>query len=272
MHPASLEVFYGPKNVFPDHTVMSVDVVWLIIAGALAGGFVNGLAGFGTGLFALGWWLAALPPLDAVITVVIMSLVGGLQGLYAVRKAVDLPQLARFILPALVGLGVGYAFLDTINATILKFLVAFMLILYGGYFTFSRKLPTLHKRYPLIDGWAGFVGGLLGVIGGLSGAVLTMWCSLYDWPKDERRALIQPFNMIVLGSVFALMAWRGLIDAHIWLIAAVAFPFSVMGTQIGIFVFRRLTDRGFQQLLIWLILLSGFMLAGRELTAKILTG
>ena len=45
---------------------MSADVIMLIIAGAFAGGFANGLAGFGTGLFALGWWLAAMPPLDAV--------------------------------------------------------------------------------------------------------------------------------------------------------------------------------------------------------------
>jgi uncharacterized protein len=61
---------------------MGGEVIVLIIAGAFAGGFANGLAGFGTGLFALGWWLAAMPPLDAVITVVILSLVGGVQGLY----------------------------------------------------------------------------------------------------------------------------------------------------------------------------------------------
>jgi len=34
---------------------MSVDVFLIIAAGALAGGFANGLAGFGTGLFALSW-------------------------------------------------------------------------------------------------------------------------------------------------------------------------------------------------------------------------
>ena len=36
---------------------MGGEVILLIIAGAFAGGFANGLAGFGTGLFALGWWL-----------------------------------------------------------------------------------------------------------------------------------------------------------------------------------------------------------------------
>ena len=36
------------------------------IAGALAGGFVSGLAGFGTALMALGIWLYILPPAMAV--------------------------------------------------------------------------------------------------------------------------------------------------------------------------------------------------------------
>ena len=251
---------------------MSVDVIMLIIAGALAGGFANGLAGFGTGLFALGWWLAAMPPLDAVITVVIMSLVGGLQGLYAVRNAINIKDQARFLLPASVGIMLGYLYLDAINVTMLKLLVASLLILFGGFFTFRKTLPKLTKRYLGADIFVGFIGGLFGMMAGMSGAILTMGCSLYDWSKAQRRALVQPFNMVVLGTVLALMLWRGILDSHIWLVVAVAFPFSVIGTQTGIFVFRRLNDQQFQRLLIWLILASGLVLAGRELTANIYAG
>jgi len=248
---------------------MSIDVIVLIIAGALAGGFANGLAGFGTGLFALGWWLAAMPPLDAVVTVVIMSLVGGVQGLYAVRNAIDKADQFRFLVPALFGIIIGYLVLDAVNVAILKFLVASLLILFGGFFTVRKTLPKLTKRYLLADVLVGFIGGHFGMVAGMSGAILTMGCSLYDWSKARRRALVQPFNMIVLGTVMVLMALRGLIDQHIWLIVAVAFPFSIIGTQTGIFVFRRLNDQQFQRLLIWLILASGLVLAGRELTAII---
>jgi len=246
---------------------MSFDVIMLIIAGALAGGFANGLAGFGTGLFALGWWLAAMPPLDAVVTVVIMSLVGGLQGLYAVRNAIDKVEQIRFLAPALVGIVIGYLLLDAVNVTMLKLLVASLLILFGGFFTFRKTLPKLTKRYLVADMLVGFIGGLFGMMAGMSGAILTMGCSLYDWSKARRRALVQPFNMIVLGTVLVLMAWRGSIGQHIWLIVAVAFPFSIIGTQTGIFMFRWLNDQQFQRLLIWLILASGLVLAGRELTA-----
>ena len=58
-------------------SLMGIEIILFIIIGAFTGGFVSGLSGFGTGLFALGWWFAVMPPIDAVIVVVIMSLVGG---------------------------------------------------------------------------------------------------------------------------------------------------------------------------------------------------
>jgi uncharacterized membrane protein YfcA len=119
---------------------MGADVIMLIIAGAFAGGFANGLAGFGTGLFALGWWLAAMPPLDAVITVVIMSLVGGVQGLYAVRNAIDFGEQLRFLAPASIGIMLGYLFLDTVNVTMLKLLVASLLIPVWRLFHLSKDV------------------------------------------------------------------------------------------------------------------------------------
>ena len=65
-----------------------------------------------------------------------------------------------------------------------------------------------------------------------------------------------------------LMIWRGVIDPRTWLSVAVASPFLMLGTQTGIFVFRRLNDRQFQQLLIWLIFISGLVIGGRELFTR----
>ena len=209
-----------------------------------------------------------MPPLDAVITVVIMSLVGGVQGLYAVRNAIDFGEQLRFLVPALMGIMLGFLYLDAVNIIMLKLLVGSLLILFGGFFTFRKTLPKLTKRYLATDVFVGFVGGLFGMMAGMSGAILTMGCSLYDWNKARRRALVQPFNMIVLGTVLALMIWRGIIDSRMWIIVALAFPFSVIGTQTGIFVFRRLNDRQFQRLLIFLIFASGLVLLGRELIAN----
>ncbi|MFC6758820.1 TSUP family transporter [Sulfitobacter porphyrae] len=67
---------------------MSLYFFVILTLGAAAGGFMNGLAGFGTALFALGFWLQIMPPAQAVAIVVVMSVVAGLQGVWLVRRSI----------------------------------------------------------------------------------------------------------------------------------------------------------------------------------------
>ncbi len=65
---------------------MSVElIVWLVL-GAAAGGFINGLAGFGTALMSLGVWLQLMPPWQAVAVVAAMSAASGVQSLWLIRR------------------------------------------------------------------------------------------------------------------------------------------------------------------------------------------
>src|SRR6266481_1480703 len=59
-----------------NETMMNAGGFALLFAGALAGGFVSGLAGFGTALMTLGIWLYLMPPALAVPLVLICSVVG----------------------------------------------------------------------------------------------------------------------------------------------------------------------------------------------------
>ena len=113
---------------------MPIDAILIIIIGAAFGGLVNGLAGFGTGLFALGWWLQVLPPTSAVALVVILSFVSGVQGAFAVRQALNWPRLCRFLIPAIAGLPFGFAMLGDLDVGMLKLLVGSLLALFGGFF------------------------------------------------------------------------------------------------------------------------------------------
>ena len=245
--------------------MITLDTLLFIIAGALAGGFINGLAGTGTAIFALGWWLMAVPLKDAVTMVVIMSLIGGIQGLFAVRVSISLLRLRWFILPALIGLPFGYMISSYIEIKALKIFLALLLGCFGGAFIFQPNLPKLSKNYLFVDICVGFLGGLLGAVAGLSGAILTMWCSLQNWSKMEKRTIIQPYNVTVLSLVAFVFFWQGALDWHILVLISIAVPFSVLGTQFGIFLFRRINTRQFNQILIWLILGSGLILLGQEI-------
>jgi len=250
---------------------LSAYAVLFLAIGALTGGFISGLAGFGTALFSLGWWLIVLPPQEAVTVVVIMSLLGGFQGLYEVRNHIRPRRLARFTLPALVGIPLGIFSLALINLFILKLIIGVLLLLFGGFSVLRRQAVKLPQSFPIVDIGIGFISGILGGIGGLSGALPTMWTSLYDWKKQDRRAILQTFNMIILGVVFVLFFINGMVTSAVLIASAIAFPFTFLGVQIGLALYRRVNDEQFLLVIIWLILISGMVLISREFIAFMLS-
>ncbi|MCK0149265.1 sulfite exporter TauE/SafE family protein [Marivita sp. S6314] len=246
---------------------MSWSAILFILIGASAGGFINGLAGSGTALFALGFILVALDPVSAVALVTLMSVVTGFQGLWEVRSALsrNVPRLMRFILPGIAGVPVGVGLLSLIDAETLKLIIAIFLILYGGFFSFRANLPKFDRRTPVIDSTIALVGGVLGGMASLSGALPMMWLSMRPWPKAETRALLQPFNMSVLGSTTLMLWWRGAYDPQTVTAFLIALPVSLLSAQIGLMVFRRITDDMFRRLLIGLSLLLGLGILIRAL-------
>jgi uncharacterized membrane protein YfcA len=246
-----------------------LDLEFLIVLGlgAAAGGFINGLAGFGTALFALGFWLQIMPPVQAVSIVVIMSVISGLQGVWLVRTSImDQPRrLLRFLLPALVGVPLGVAALSILQPTVLKLVIAGLLILYGGFFTLRSSLPKLERPTPVIDIAVGFMGGVLGGAASLSGALPTMWCAMRPWPKSETRAVLQPFNVVVLGATALVFAFQGAYTTQTLIYIVIALPVTMVFAQIGITIFKRLNDGQFRRLLIAMMLISGLILLAREI-------
>lgn len=244
-----------------DHTLI------FLLAGAAAGGFVNGLAGFGTSLFALGWWLQVMSPLQAVSLVLVMSVLSGLQGVWVVRSAISWDRLGPFLLPALLGIPLGLWILQWVDAGVLKVVVAGFLLVFAGYFIARRNLPAVTRETPWVDRATGFLGGVLGAIAGLSGALPTMWTTLKPWTKEVRRAVLQPYNVAVLGIAAVLLAAQGAYDREALIRIAIAFPATMIAAQAGIWSFRRLSDDQFRWLVVGLMFTSGAVLMVRELTA-----
>ena len=244
---------------------MSAEFWGLLLAGAAMGGFINGLAGFGTSLFALGWWLQVMPPSQAVALVLLMAVASGLPGVAMVRRSIRWRRLGVFLIPALAGVPFGLYLLHLIDPGALKLVIAGFLLLYGGFFLARRDLPSLTRETPVIDAGIGFSGGVLGAMAGLSGALPTMWCAMREWPKAETRAVLQPFNVAVLAISAVGLAFQGVYDRDTLLLAAAALPVTMLGARLGMWAFQQLEDQTFRKLLIALMFVSGAALMLREL-------
>lgn len=238
-----------------------------LLAGAVAAGFINGLAGFGPALMALAIWLQVMPPQQAVPMVAILAIVTGLQGLWLVRRDLTRQPVraARFLLPALIGVPIGTVLLLVVTENVIRLSIAFVMLAYGGFFALSRNMPRIREKTPVIDIFVGFIGGVMGGAASLSGVFPTMWCALRSWPRNETRAILQLFNQVILTCSALLFAWRGLYTREILMMTAISLPVAMLAAQLGIAVFRRLSDDRFRLLLIWILFAAGVLIAVREL-------
>ena len=87
---------------------MTTAVLVVLILGALAGGFVSGLAGFGTALMALGIWLYVLPPSVAVPLVLICSIMAQTSTLPSIWRSIDFTLVWPFLIGGLAGVPLGH--------------------------------------------------------------------------------------------------------------------------------------------------------------------
>lgn len=244
-----------------------IETILMVALGSLAGGFINGLAGFGTALFALGFFLSVMPPTQAVAVVAVQSVASSLRGLWLVRDTVQAQtsRILRFVLPGLAGIPAGVAALSLMDARTLKLAVAGFLLLYGGYFIMRRTLPQIDRPARNIDMLVGLLGGFLGGAASLSGALPTMWCSVRSWGKVEIRCVLQSFNTVILGTTVLVLWFRGAVPPETPVLLAIAVPSALLSSQLGIAAFERIPEQHFRRLLVGLCLFAGIVLLLREL-------
>jgi hypothetical protein len=236
----------------------------LLFVGALAGGFVSGLAGFGTALMALGIWLYVLPPSDAVPLVLICSVVAQTATLPSMWKSFDLTLVWPFLIGGLLGVPLGTLLVAHADPNVFKLTVGILLLVFPTALYFSAPM-AFDFGGKIADGIIGFIGGILGGLAGLSGPPPILWASVRGWGKDERRGVFQTFNWTVLFAALCLQAASGLVARDVIWLAVLAFPATVLGSWIGAKLYHALSDSNFRDVVLGMLFLSGAILVWNSL-------
>ena len=236
----------------------------LLFVGALAGGFVSGLAGFGTALMALGIWLYVLPPSVSVPLVLICSVVAQTATLPSMWKSFDLTLVWPFLIGGLLGVPLGTLLVAHADPNVFKLTVGILLLVFPTALYFSAPM-AFEFGGKIADGVIGFIGGILGGLAGLSGPPPILWASIRGWGKDERRGIFQTFNWTVLFVALCLQTASGLVAREVIWLAALAFPATVFGSWIGAKLYHALSDRNFRDIVLGMLFLSGAILVWNSL-------
>jgi hypothetical protein len=236
----------------------------LLLAGALAGGFVSGLAGFGTALMALGIWLYILPPSVAVSLVLICSVISQTATLPSMWRSFDLTLVWPFVIGGLLGVPLGTILIAHADPRVFKLTIGIFLLVFPIALYFCKPMALMIGG-KLADAAIGFAGGILGGLAGLSGPLPILWASVRGWNKEERRGIFQVFNIAVLLAALCLQAASGLVERDaIWL-GVLTFPATILGSWLGARLYHALNDRNFRDVVLGLLFLSGVILVWNSL-------
>lgn len=235
-----------------------------VFTGALFAGFTTGLAGFGTGLVAAGFWFHVLPAAVVPPLIALASVVGQWVGLMAVKRTFDWPRTWPYLIGGVVGVPFGVAALALTSPDILRLAVGVFLVIYAIIqFSGVTKRPINLPDDKRADGIVGVSGGFLGGFAGLSGTLPLVWLQLKGGPSGAQRAIYQPFNMIVLAICSVAMWASGLFPPGTWTMLGIAAPGIAIGAWIGARLSTGVSEEMFKRGVLTLLLVSGCLLSWR---------
>ena len=237
----------------------------VLLFGALAGGFVSGLAGFGTALMALGIWLYVVTPDVAVQLVLICSIIAQTWTMPSIWKSIDFRMVWPFLVGGLAGVPLGTLLVAYADPRHFKLAVGILLLIFPAALYLQRRPLALSIGGKPADTAIGFAGGVLGGLAGLSGPIPILWASVRGWGKDERRGLFQMFNWTILTAALVVQAGSGLIAHQTMWLALVVLPATIGGAWLGARAYHALSDGNFRDVVLGLLFLSGVTLVWSSL-------
>jgi hypothetical protein len=239
----------------------------VLLAGAVAAGFVQGLSGFAFSLTATSIWIWWLPPQLVAVMAVFGALTGQVIAAVTTRRPAHWARLAPLLAGGLCGLPMGLWLLPRLDADLFRLGVGLLLAVWCPLMLVSGRLPQVRGGGRWADAAAGLGGGLVGAVGGFTGVLPTLWATLRGWPKDETRSVIQNFNLAILSVAFASYVSNGLVlRQHLPLLLLVAAAVLVP-VLLGSRLYAGISPEAFRRLVLALLACSGMALLLRAVPA-----
>lgn len=232
-------------------------MILIIVIGAVAAGFVQGLSGFGFNLVALSFWAWTVHPQLAAVLGIFGALTGQIIAASSVRRGLRAQAVLPFILGGLLGVPIGVVVLPHLDAQVFRFFLGALLMLWCPAMLVSRNLPRITFGGRWGDAASGLGGGICGGIGGFSGAIPTLWCTLRGFEKNAQRSIIQNFNLAALALAMATHVLMGNVTRDMLPLFALVAPAMLIPTIVGTRLYIGMSEANFRRLVLSLLTVSG---------------
>jgi hypothetical protein len=235
--------------------MFDTNTLW-IIATIAVGSLIQGVAGFGLGLFAMGILVLLLPVSEAVVVLAILGLFSTAYNLWSVRHAISWQETWPILVTTVPATAAGAYLLTSLPTEILRQALAVM-ILAGCLATLGTgDRDRLGRAFP----WAylaGLLGGLWGGalnVGGPPAVIYTLW---RGWDKQRTKAVLSAYFFVSSLVRVPVHFMTGAATPEVLRRSLIILPFSLLATYCGTRLFRRLSNRYFRYASLGLLVALG---------------
>ena len=238
-------------------------VLGLFLLAAFMGGFASGVAGFAMGFILSGIWLHLITPVQTTALIAGYSLLTQGYGVWKLRRTLSWRTVAPFIIGGTIGVPLGAVLLTYLNPGYVRFGVGVLLVIYSIY---GLAKPAFKPRRvgATADGSIGFLNGVLGGLTGLPGFIITVWCQMRGWTKDEQRAVFQPVILAGMAAIAITLTAAGAITTDTLKLYVLGLPALLAGLWLGFKCYGKLDDATFRKVVLLLLLFSGLALIAAQ--------
>jgi len=232
-------------------------------AAAVAAGFTQGLAGFGSTLVAMPILVTALDVRTATPLGCLLALCINLGLVVRLRRCVQRRELVLLLACSAPGTALGAWVLAAAPEAALRTLL--------GAGVLGMALLSLAAGRPRRApgaGWAaltGLVAGSLGVAIGVNGPPVVAWASRQDWSRDALKATLLAYFLCAGTVIVGIQAGQGLVTGRVLGLFVPALPALAAGMAAGHLCSGRLDEAAFRRVVLALLAATGAALLAQGL-------
>ncbi|MCC7126915.1 MAG: sulfite exporter TauE/SafE family protein [Acidobacteria bacterium] len=231
--------------------------IGILAVGAAVGGLVQGISGFAFAMVAMAIWVWGVDPQLAAVMAVFGGVTGQIISVLRVRRGLHVHLLWPFVIGSAIGIPLGTRLLPLLDANRFKLVLGGMLVACCSAMLASSRLPRVATGGRAADAAVGLLGGVMAPISGFSGLAPALWATLRGYTKDEHRAVLQNFNLLVLSATMASLVWTGRARPEhlpqMGVVAASLIVPSVWGSKIYI----GMSPTAFRNGVLWILVFAG---------------
>ena len=239
--------------------------MWVLAFGAAVAGLVQGISGFAFAMVAMAIWVWGVDPALAAVMAVFGGWTGQVISAIRVRRGWHVSLLWPFVLGSAIGIPIGTRLLPLLDANRFKLVLGGMLVVCCSAMLATARLPRITTGGRLADAGVGLLGGVMAPMSGFSGLAPALWCTLRGYTKDEHRAVLQNFNLIVLSATLASLVWSGRAHAGLLPQMAVVAGSLVIPSLWGSKIYTGMSPIAFRNGVLWLLVFAGVMMLASSL-------